>query len=156
MNVVEIIDTIKKIALYQNFIRSAFDGDVYDNWNNGTEVRYGSFNIGLQNITYSNNLVTYSLVMYYGDRLTQDKTNANQIYTDGVNALQSIINFLNKASNVEVSGDIIYTPFEQKFMDYLAGVYTTIELTTESQLGTCYDSLFTSWVLGMDLPAILS
>lgn len=154
-NVVELIDIIKKIALSQNLIQSAFDGDVYTNWNS-SEIKYGSFNVGIQSISYSNNLITYTLVLYYGDRLLQDRTNANQIYADGVNALQSVINLINTASNVEIAGDIIYTPFEQTFTDYLAGVYTTIDLTTESSLGTCYDSLTINWVLGMNLPAILS
>lgn len=154
-NVVELMNIIKKIAMFQTLIQSAFDGDVYANWNSA-EIKYASFNVGLQSVTYNNNLMTYSLILYYGDRLLQDKTNVNQIYTDGINALQSIVNFLNKASNVEISDEIIYTPFEQNFADYLAGVYTTINLTTGSSLGTCYDELFMSWVLGMDLPAILS
>lgn len=154
-NVVELIDTIKKIALSQNLIQSAFDGDVYTNWNS-SEIKYGSFNVGLQSVSYSKNLITYTLMLYYCDRLLQDRTNANQIFIDGSNALQSVINQINKDSNVEIAGDIIYTPFEQTFSDYLAGVYTTIDLTTESSLGTCYDSLTITWVLGMNLPAILS
>ena len=31
----------------------------------------------------------------------------------------------------------MYTPFEQQFMDYLAGVYATVEITTESPIGLC-------------------
>ena len=154
-NIVELINTIKKIAVFQTLIQSAYDGDVYANWNSA-EIKYASFNVGLQSVTYENNLMTYTLVLYYGDRLLQDKSNANQIYTDGINSLQSIINFLNRASNVEIAGSVVYTPFEQNFADYLAGVYTTIELTTNSSLGTCYDELFMDWVLGMELPAILS
>lgn len=154
-NVVELMDAIKKIALFQNLVQSSFDGDVYNNWNS-SEIKYASFNVGLESASYSNNLITYNLVLYYGDRLQQDKSNVNQIYTDGINSLQSVINYLNRASNIEIAGDILYTPFEQTFADYLAGVYTQIALTTESSLGDCYDSLTTQWVLGMDLPAILS
>lgn len=133
MSIVELIETIKRIALHQTVIQSAFDGDAYINWNS-SEIKYGSFNVGLKNITYDGNLTTYSLVLYYGDRLLQDGSNANQIYTDGINALQSIINLLNRASNVEIEDDIRYTPFIQNFADYLAGVYTTINLTTEVEV----------------------
>lgn len=133
MSIVELIDTIKRIALHQTVIQSAFDGDAYINWNS-SEIKYGSFNVGLKNITYDGNLTTYSLVLYYGDRLLQDGSNANQIYTDGINSLQSIINLLNRASNVEIEDDIRYTPFIQNFADYLAGVYTTINLTTEVEV----------------------
>lgn len=133
MSIVELIETIKRIALHQTVIQSAFDGDAYINWNS-SEIKYGSFNVGLKNITYDGNLTTYSLVLYYGDRLLQDGSNANQIYTDGINSLQSIINLLNRASNVEIEDDIRYTPFIQNFADYLAGVYTTINLTTEVEV----------------------
>ena len=133
MSSVELMETIKRIALHQIVIQSAFDGDAYLNWNS-SEIRYGSFNVSLRDITYNGNLTTYSLVLYYGDRLLQDESNANQIYTDGINALQSIINLLNRASNVEIEDDIRYTPFIQTFADYLAGVYTTINLTTEMEV----------------------
>ncbi len=133
MSSVELMETIKRIALHQIVIQSAFDGDAYLNWNS-SEIRYGSFNVSLRDITYNGNLTTYSLVLYYGDRLLQDGSNANQIYTDGINALQSIINLLNRASNVEIEDDIRYTPFIQTFADYLAGVYTTINLTTEMEV----------------------
>ena len=133
MSSVELMETIKRIALHQIVIQSAFDGDAYLNWNS-SEIRYGSFNVSLRDITYNGNLTTYSLVLYYGDRLLQDGSNTNQIYTDGINALQSIINLLNRASNVEIEDDIRYTPFIQTFADYLAGVYTTINLTTEMEV----------------------
>ena len=107
MSSVELMETIKRIALHQIVIQSAFDGDAYLNWNS-SEIRYGSFNVSLRDITYNGNLTTYSLVLYYGDRLLQDGSNANQIYTDGINALQSIINLLNRASNVEIEDDIRY------------------------------------------------
>lgn len=136
MNVNELMDKIKSVALTQKPVKSAYDGDVYDNWNSA-EVQYGSVNVGLQTITTNANQVTYSVVLYYGDRLLQDKGNVNSIYSDGVLALQSIINTLNTLDRVDVEESVVYTPFEQQFVDYLAGVYTTIDITCESDLGLC-------------------
>lgn len=136
MNVTEIINKIKEVALSQQGVHTAFDGDVYDNWNKAETV-YGSVNVGLQNMTYDSNLVTYNVVLYYGDRLLQDKRNVNDIYSDGMRVIQSIINKLNTEDGINIGGEIIYTPFEQQFMDYLAGVYTTVDITTESELGLC-------------------
>lgn len=136
MNVNEIINRIRTIAIQQPGVYSVYDGDVYESWNSA-EAKYGSVNIGLQNVTYDSNLVTYTVVLYYGDRLLQDKRNVNSIYTDGVRILQSTINTLNQMDNVDISTTPIYTPFEQKFMDYLAGVYTTIDIECESELGLC-------------------
>jgi hypothetical protein len=135
MNVNEIIYKISEVALSQEPVKSVYNGDVYENWNSA-EVNYGSFNIGLQNVTYQGNFCIYTFVLYYGDRLGQDKKNLNSIITDGVNTIQSVVNILNQL-DMDIPEQINYTPFEQKFMDYLAGVYATVEITTESTLGLC-------------------
>lgn len=135
MNVNQITDKIKEIAISLETVNSVFEGDVYDNWNSA-EIKYGSFNVGLQNVSNDGNLCTYTFVFYYGDRLTQDKSNVNSIYTDGVNTIQSVINVLNYMQ-FDISEQINYTPFEQQFMDYLAGVYATVDIVTSSSLGFC-------------------
>lgn len=135
MNVKELIYKISEIALTQEPVKSVYNGDVYENWNSA-ETKYGSFNIGLQNISYGGNLCTYTFILYYGDRLLQDKSNVNAIYSDGVNVIQSVINILND-TYADISEDVTYTPFEQKFMDYLAGVYAQVNITVESPIGIC-------------------
>lgn len=142
MNVTELIHKICEIAFSQDTVKSAYCGDVYTNWNSA-EVNYGSLNIGLQNITYSNQTCTYSFIFYYGDRLLQDKRNMNSIFTDGVNTIQSVVNILNQIDNIYIEEDITYTPFEQNFMDYLAGVYAQINITTPSPIGLCEMNTYT-------------
>lgn len=138
MNLNEIINKIKEVAISQQTVSSVYDGDVYENWNS-SEVTYGSVNIGIRDITYESNLCTYSFLLYYGDRLLQDKNNVNSIITDGINTLQSIINILDSLDGIYIEEDITinYTPFEQKFMDYLAGVYVTVNIQTQNTIGIC-------------------
>lgn len=136
MNVTGIINKIKEVALSQKTVNSVYDGDVYENWNSA-EVKYASVNIGIQNITNENGLTSYDIVLYYGDRLLQDKKNVNSIFTDGTNTIQSIINILNTIDMIDIQGPVTFTLFEQKFMDYLAGVYCTVSITTDSVLGNC-------------------
>ena len=136
MNTIELLNTIKRIALSQQTCNSAFDGDVYDNWNS-SEIKYGSVNAAITKIESEDQIFTYTVYLYYGDRLTQDKSNVNGIVTDGVNTLQSIINILDKQDYIDVTGVINFIPFEQKFMDYLAGVYCEITINTTSSLGEC-------------------
>lgn len=136
MNVNEITDKIKEIAISLETVNSVFEGDVYENWNSA-EIKYGSFNVGLQNVSNDRNLCTYTFVFYYGDILTQDKSNVNSIYTDGINTIQSVINVLNTLDMVDIQEPITFTPFEQNFMDYLAGVYAQVNITTDSTLGYC-------------------
>lgn len=136
MNAIELINKIKEVSISQEVVNSVYDGDVYTNWNSG-EINYGSINIGLREITYDEQYVTYSFIFYYGDRLLQDDSNSNQIITDGINAIQSVINILNTIDFINIDGNIIYTPFVQKFSDYLGGVYAQVDITTDSPIGLC-------------------
>lgn len=136
MNLIELIQKIKMIALNLKLVNSAYDGDVYTNWNS-KQVNYGSVNIGIRTIETEGNLCTYTVMLYYGDRLMQDDRNTNEIFIDGVNVLQSIVNGLNNIDELDVSGSILYTPFQQEFADYLAGVYCELNITTNSVLGYC-------------------
>lgn len=136
MNAVELINKIKSIALTQKPCKSFFSGDVYDNWNSA-EVAFGSIDVGISNITNLDNRSTYTLIIYYGDRLLQDKSNSNELITDGVNTIQSVLNILNTIDFINVQEPVIYTPFEQQFMDYLAGVYCQVDIVTDSAIGEC-------------------
>jgi hypothetical protein len=136
MNGIELIKTIKDIAIQLNPCNSTFDGSVYDNWNNG-EIKYGSINVDIERVTLGGQLCTYSVILYYGDRLLQDKSNSNEIITDGVNSLQSVVNVLSNIDYIQVSDSIEYIPFEQQFADYLAGVYCRLDISTPSEIGLC-------------------
>ena len=136
MNYNELVILFKTIAVSQPTVKSVYDGDVYDNWNSA-EVQYGSINMGLETISYDSNMCTFTVLMYYADRLKQDKSNVNSIYTDGVNTIQSVLNSMNQEDGIDIITNVVYTPFQQTFMDNLAGVYTEVEITTESSLGLC-------------------
>lgn len=134
MNAVELINKAREIACQHQLVKSFFDGDVYTNWNT-TEIKYGSVNVGIENIWRNANTIQYDVVFYYADRLLQDNANTNAIYSDGVNVLQSIINLLEE--DVDIAYPIQYTPFNQQFTDYLAGVYCRVSITSEFPLGNC-------------------
>ena len=132
MNITDLINSIKQIALSQSTVRSATDGDVYTNWNSG-EIEYSSVNIAISAVSRSENAVTFTLYLYYGDRLMQDESNYNAICVDAENTLNSIINSL--PGNVYKPYEIVF--FKQRFLDYLAGGYVSFQYTVESDLGDC-------------------
>lgn len=136
MNIYQLNENIKNIASSITTVNSVFSGDVYENWGNG-EIKYGSVNVGIENVSYEGNLTTYSIILYYGDRMLQDGSNEYQIYTDAINTLQSIINVLNEFSLVDISIPVQYTPFQQQFADYLAGMYCRVDVMTDSPIGKC-------------------
>ena len=134
MNYIELLNRIKAVA--GTLAESVYDGDVYENWNSA-EVKYSSINIALENVTADGFNTTYHFVLYFGDRLLQDKSNANFLITDGVQALQILINTLNNEEEINIDGEIEYYPIVQEFADYLAGVYCDVDITVSSSLGLC-------------------
>lgn len=136
MNVNNILRTIKDIASSVKTVRSAYDGDVYTIWNTN-EVKYASFVVAISSAGKSDNIRTYNLVLYYGDRLTQDGKNKNSVWDDALNTLQSVINKINTLDDVEIDNNYTIRLFEQKFTDDLAGGFVEVELQAEDDLGAC-------------------
>lgn len=137
MNYVELLNKIKTIALSNKYINSFYDVDVYDEWNS-SNVKYGSLAVNLESVTNSGQTITYSVVMYYGDRLLQDNSNYKELYTDGLRAVQSVINALIKDGTMINDDEVIqYNPLNQKFADYLGGVWTRVDIEVDNELGYC-------------------
>ena len=132
MNTIEVIKEISDIAIQIPQVRKVSDGDVYTNWNSG-EIEYGSVNIAISNITKQEQTLTYTIYLYYGDRLLQDKSNYTNVCTDAEYVLNLIINTLE--GEVEEPYDITF--FEQHFADYLAGGYVIFNYTVDSNIGEC-------------------
>ena len=79
MTLLQIIDTLKEIALGQPNIRTASDGDIYESLNGNTSVKYGVFHINQTNHQTTENTDTYGLNLFYVDRLEDDERNRLQI-----------------------------------------------------------------------------
>ena len=122
---VELIQHIKEVAASLPMVRSVCSEDVYLNWNSA-EVKFASVNIAVETVTRNENNAEYAVVLYYADRLLQDKSNSEAIYTDSVNVLQTILNSLDE--DLEVTYPVQYVPFSQKFADYLAGAYCRVNI----------------------------
>ena len=134
MNITSLLNNIKEIAGNVHTVRSVYDGDVYTIWNTG-EIKYASFVVSIKNVQRSGNTRSYSILLYYGDRLMSDCSNRIGIWDDATNTLQSV---LNKLSNLDcVVGDYTVILFEQKFLDLLAGGYVEVNIEVEDELGEC-------------------
>lgn len=136
MNVNKLFQVIKDIALNVKTVRSAYDGDVYTIWNTN-EVKYASFVAAITSAGKQDNIRVYNLVLYYGDRLTQNGKNKNSIWDDALNTLQSVINKLNSLEDVEIDDNYTIRLFEQKFTDDLAGGFVEVTVHAEDELGGC-------------------
>ena len=86
--------------------------------------------------------MTYNAIIYYGDRLLEDKSNRNAIWSDATQVIQSIIGTVNSVDGeITISYPYNLTLFEQKFADELAGAYAEISIEVEG-VGECGDLLY--------------
>lgn len=128
MTLQETIQTLKAIALTQQGIRSATDGDIYDALNGNTNVKYGVFHINQTTHQSTEDTDTYGLNLFYVDRLEADDANRLQVQSIGKTLLDNIVMIFCTACDVDVP-TVTYTPFTQKFTDMTAGVFATVNFT---------------------------
>ena len=133
MNQVEIIKIIKDIVKVPTFT----NGDVYSVWNTN-EIKYSAVNVALESAEVDNDMVNYSFIIYYGDRLLPNESNFNFIQVDAFRVLTSLINELSDIDDLDVDNSYTITPFQQQFADYLAGAYVRLNVTSGHSLEYCY------------------
>ena len=88
------------------------------------------------------NTVTYSITLYYFDRLLEDYSNDIDIYSAGISQLQNIVNGIGKIEGVlKVEEGYQITNFAdtESFNDSLCGAYTTIQIQVVND-EICYDA----------------
>lgn len=140
MRLREVIDQLLTAASELPMVARAEYGDVYVNWNSKSGA-YGALDIAVEEITQSGMMSTAALVIYYGDRLTPARDNELDLYEDGVNVIQSVINKVETAAEEDSIilsfADYTNTPFRQQFSDELAGVYARVNVTYKNNIGQC-------------------
>lgn len=136
MNVVQLNNYIGKIATTLPIVHSYYNQSVYECWN-GPEVKYGSFVFAVKNITHQNNTTRFDCIIYYGDRLNEDRSNCSAIQSDAMQVIQAVAGAIKNSQEVmDVNYPVQCVLFEQKFADELAGAYANVTIITEG-LGTC-------------------
>lgn len=139
MTLFELINKLKNIAISKPNINYVGDGDVYT-LNSLPNIDYSVFFITQNDHSIYQDTITYSLNLFYIDRISDSEDNVLNIQSDGMLQLTNIINTLVFTEDVDVDGEIMFTPFIQKFADQCAGVYCNVRFVVENNLGSCnYD-----------------
>ena len=136
MTLFEIINKLKDIAISKPNINFVGDGDVYT-LNSLPNIDYSVFFITQNDHSIYQDTITYSLNLFYIDRISDSEDNVLNIQSDGMLQLTNIINALVFSEDVDVDGDITFTPFIQGCADQCAGVYCTVRFIVDNNLGTC-------------------
>ena len=139
MTLFEIINKLKDIAISKPNINFVGDGDVYT-LNSLPNIDYSVFFITQNDHSIYQDTITYSLNLFYIDRISDSEDNVLNIQSDGMLQLTNVINTLVFSEDVDVEGEITFTPFIQRFADNCAGVYCNVRFIVDNNLGTCnYD-----------------
>lgn len=138
MNIVQLYEYIKQYALTIPIVKSYYNTSVYECWNN-QEVKYGSVVFAVKSVREQNSIAKFDCVLYYGDRLNENKSNRDSIQSDAIGVINNIVSRLNCSNNIEyVTYPVQSTIFEQKFADELAGAYANLTIDLQST-GDCCD-----------------
>ena len=135
MNFIQLLKKLEAYSLSLPYVHSTNLGDIYEYLNGNTGVKYASVNIDINQSTRNDNLITYSVYLYYVDRLVEDKSNWIEVKTTAEQVLNSIVNYAAKIGDVDDEWTIIY--FEQQFADNCAGGYVQFNLEVPNILGDC-------------------
>ena len=135
MNFIQILKKLEAYSLSLPYVNSTNLGDIYEYLNGKPNVKYASVNIDISQSSRNDNLISYSVYLYYIDRLTEDKSNWMEVKTTAEQVLNSIVNYAAKIGDVDDGWTINY--FEQQFADYCAGGYVQFNLEVPNVMGEC-------------------
>lgn len=136
MNFIQILKRLETYSMSLPYVNDVNLGDIYEFLNGKPNVKYASININITQSTRNDNLINYSVYLYYTDRLTEDKSNVFEIWTTAEQVLNSIINYAANVLGDVIDGWVI-NYFEQQFADNCAGGWVNFNLEVPSVLGDC-------------------
>lgn len=131
----EIIERLGEIAKSQPSVHAVAEGNIYDLLNSGGEVeKYAAVIFFVDNVVIEDGRCEANMVMYYVDRLTQDRKNRLEIQDTAIATLHNIIASLDSDYDITET----YTPFTERFTDVCAGAYVRLTLTED--LDNCFET----------------
>lgn len=129
MTLLEIIQTIKEVALSQPNVNAFSEGSIYDYMNANPSISYSVVFLTQQTHRETEGFMHYSFYIFYCDRLQSDlDSNRALIQSTGLRVLSNIIRTVCDNLDMEVP-DVTYIPYTQRFSDEVAGVYASVEFT---------------------------
>ena len=136
MNFIQVLKKLEAYSISLPYVKAVNLGDIYEYLNGKTNVKYASVNIDINQSIRNDNLISYSVYLYYVDRLTEDKRNWKEVKTTAEQVLNSIVNYAaTRLGDVDDGWVINY--FEQQFTDYTAGGYVQFNLEVPNEMGDC-------------------
>ena len=127
MTFAQFVERLKAVALSQPSVRTVVENDVF-RLNAQPSVEYGvfAFTQGQHNANLDTGVTTYTMTLFYVDRLTEDASNEVEVQSVGMDTLRNIIATL--ADEFGITAWTINT-FNQRFTDLCAGAFATVAVS---------------------------
>ena len=135
MTLREIYTAIEGVAQQVPCIKTTLENDVL-RLNEMVSVQYGVFAIVPGTHSGTDGWMTYSLNLFYIDRLTNDQDNETEIQSHAIEVLRAILMRVNEEA-MPVNDGVRYTAFTRRFQDLCAGAWA--EVSVQTPVGDCND-----------------
>lgn len=137
MTLIEVIQMIESAAAAQPAVRTIVRQDAR-RINDCPNALYGVFSWvqGVHTYPVGNDSVVYQFSLFYIDRLTADRKNETFIQSTGIQVLKNVIDQMNETPEVFGISEVQFTPFDYRFADECAGVFTNLRIEVAAN-GVC-------------------
>lgn len=128
MTLFEVIRAAEAAAARQPSVNMVVRNDIF-RLNTIQDAKYGVFawTQGQHQGNLDGSVIIYQFTFFYVDRLTSDKSNEVEVQSVGVETLTNILRSLDDMG-VYLNGSYTLQPFNQRFLDECAGVFTNVRL----------------------------
>lgn len=133
MNIVQLYHLVGDLASGLTNVNQYTEGDIYENWN-ASEIKYSVINCAVESVEDYTEYKIYNTVLYYADRLVENRSNRWQIQTEGVRLLGNIVRKVQGIDGMDVDGVVEYRVYEQKFADWLAGAWCRVRIMVSADI----------------------
>lgn len=130
MNYTQLQHTVQTACMEYPNVETFGCGDIY--LLSSTTPVYSVMWLSLVSRSDYEMVTTYNVNLFYVDRLVKDLSNEEQIISEGMEALETVIATLKRDPGVLWSDSVkvTFTPFRERFSDECAGVYANLSIPT--------------------------
>lgn len=131
MTLIELTKAVEGVAAMQPAVKMIVPEDIF-RLSNEMSARYGVFawTQSSHSVDIENGIAIYTLPLFYVDRLSEDKSNAVEIHSVGIDTLTNIVRGVIDSGDVWVDTALNFTTFSQRFADECAGVFAAVQFKT--------------------------
>jgi hypothetical protein len=152
----EYVSLQKIITLFEEYQQSQFGiglngfgyGNIIDfglNLTGGTQTLYPFMFITPINVSYDENITTYTISIIFADRINDDKFNLVDVQSDMSIQAKRFISWIKRGmnqnpnlyDNMEINLPVTGIPFMERFNDYVGGIAIDAEIVVFEDINAC-------------------